>query len=103
MLDDLVAQSIIAPVAEPTEWAHPLVVVGKPNGKLRLCVDLTKLNQHVKRPTHPLRSTKDLVAGIPPTSQIFSTFDAIHLVVLADTVGGRMPAVHHLYDPLGPL
>ena len=78
MLDDLVAQSIIAPVAEPTEWAHPLVVVGKPNGKLRLCVDLTKLNQHVKRPTHPLRSTKDLVAGIPPTSQIFSTFDAIH-------------------------
>ena len=78
MLDNLVAQSITAPAAEQTECAHPLVVVGKPNGKLRLCVDLTMLNQHVKRPTHPLRSTKDVVAEIPPTAQSFFTFDDIY-------------------------
>ncbi len=79
MLDEMVTSAIIAPVTEPTEWAHPLVIVGKPNGKLRLCVDLTKLNQHVKRPTHPLRSTKDVVAEISPTAQIFSPFDAVYL------------------------
>lgn len=78
MLDEMVEQSIIAPVPEHTDWVHPLVIVTKPNGKLRLCVDLTKLNQHVKRPTHPLRSTKDVVAEISPTAKIFSTFDAVH-------------------------
>jgi len=30
---------IIQPVTEPTEWVSPLVVVEKPNGKLRVCLD----------------------------------------------------------------
>ena len=64
MLDDMMAQGIIAPISTPTDWIHPLVVVGKPNGKIRICVDLTKLNQFVKRPLHPLVSPKDAVSRI---------------------------------------
>jgi hypothetical protein len=48
LLDEMLTNNIIAPVTQPTSWTHPLVVVGKPNGKLRICVDLTKLNRYVK-------------------------------------------------------
>lgn len=39
------AKGVIASVNEPTEWCTPLVIVPKPSGGIRLCVDLTKLNE----------------------------------------------------------
>ena len=76
MLDDMVQQGIIAPVTGPSDWCHPLVVAPKPNGKLRLCVDLTKLNRYVKRPYYPLVTPKDAVANVSNRSRFFTTFDA---------------------------
>ena len=38
---------VITEVTEPTEWCAGMVVVPKPNGKMRICVDLTKLNANV--------------------------------------------------------
>ena len=76
MLDDMMQQGIIAPVTGPTEWCHPLVVAPKSNGKLRLCVDLTKLNRHVKRPYYPLTTPKDAVSNVRNTARFFTTFDA---------------------------
>ena len=64
MLDDIEAKGTIIPVTVATDWTHPLVVVNKPNGKLRIFVDLTRLNAHVKRPLHPLLSPRDAVASI---------------------------------------
>ena len=49
-----------------------------PNGKLRLCVDLTNLNRHVKRPFHPLTSPKDAVASVSNRARCFSVVDAVH-------------------------
>ena len=77
-LDDLEANKIIAPVTEPTLWTHPMVIVEGPNGKLRVCVDLTKLNQYVKRPFYPLVSPKDAVSSIASGAKVFSTFEARH-------------------------
>ena len=76
-LDDMEANKIIAPVTEPTPWT-PMVIVEGPNGKLRVCVYLTKLNQYVKRPYYPLVSPKDAVSSIASGAKVFSTFDARH-------------------------
>ena len=40
---------VIARVEVPTEWCAGMVVVLKPNGKIRICVDLTKLNHSMLR------------------------------------------------------
>ena len=34
---------------EPTDWVNPMVVVEKPNGKLRICLDPGPLNKAIKR------------------------------------------------------
>ena len=38
---------VIARIQEPTEWCSGMVMVPKQNGQVRICVDLTKLNQSV--------------------------------------------------------
>ena len=78
MLDDMVKQGVIEPVSRPTNWLHPLVVVPKSYGKIRLSVELTRLNRHVKRPFHPLTTPKDAVCNISSRARVYSTFDAIH-------------------------
>ena len=45
---------VIAKVEVPTDWCVGMVVVPKPNGDVRICVDLTKLNHSVCRERHPL-------------------------------------------------
>ena len=76
-LDKQVAAGVIEPVTEATDWVHPLVVVPKPNGGIRLCVDLQKLNQYVKRPYYPTRSPSEVVSNIAPSSKFFTTLDAV--------------------------
>ncbi|KZS03352.1 Uncharacterized protein APZ42_033934 [Daphnia magna] len=63
-LDGMEAAGIIAPVTEVTDWSAPLVVLRKPNVKLRICVDHTRLNRHVAHPTHPTHTPRDAVAEI---------------------------------------
>lgn len=46
-LDEMVRKGIITPVDEATDFVSPLVVVQKSNGKIRVCVDFTKLNKFV--------------------------------------------------------
>ena len=78
-LKEMEAQKIIAPLKdEPSAWCHPLVIVPKSNGKVRICVDLTKLNKHVSRSHYPLKSPKEAVAEIPRSARYFSTLDATH-------------------------
>ena len=33
-------EDIIEPIEKPTDWVNGLVIVEKPNGKLRICLDL---------------------------------------------------------------
>jgi hypothetical protein len=54
----------------------PLVVLRKPDGRLRVCVDHTRLNKYVRRPTHPVRTPKDAVSQIDSDTVYFSCFDA---------------------------
>ena len=52
----MLKMGVIKRVDEPTDWCAPMVVVPKPSGKVRICVDLTELNANIKREVHPLPS-----------------------------------------------
>ena len=38
---------IVKPIQNPTEWVNGLVVVEKPNGKLRVCINPRPLNKEM--------------------------------------------------------
>ena len=51
---------IIERVTGPTEWCAPMASVQKSNRKLRICVDLGKLNSAVKRERFVLPTLEDI-------------------------------------------
>ena len=52
---------VIENVSEPTEWVNSLVVVEKPNKKVRLCLDPRDLNKRILRGHYPEpRNKKEL-------------------------------------------
>ena len=54
-----------------------MVVVPKPNGRIRLCIDLQKLNKYVRRPYHPSKSPAEAISNISSSSKfLISTLDA---------------------------
>lgn len=77
-LQELEDLKIITPVpdGEVSEWCHYLVCVLKPDGSVRCCVDLTKLNPFVVRPLHPLKTPKEAIGNINNDSKFFSVYDA---------------------------
>ena len=78
-LEEMVSKGIITSVGdEQSPWCHPMVVVAKPKGGCRICVDLTKLNKYVERPVYPTKSPKEAVKNIKPNSLYFTTMDAKH-------------------------
>ena len=48
-LGEMVADGVIAPVTEATDWVLSMVVVYKSSGALRICIDPKDLNQAIKR------------------------------------------------------
>ena len=52
---------MISRVNELMEWCAGMVVAPKANGKVRICVDLTHLNQNVCRERHILPSVEQLL------------------------------------------
>ncbi len=60
----------------PSEWCHPMVIEEKPDGGVRLCCDLKKLNDQVQRPVYPMRCPRDAIAELPVGAKYFTTLDA---------------------------
>ncbi|MCO5596986.1 hypothetical protein L7F22_051058 [Adiantum nelumboides] len=52
-LEKLIECGFIYPI-EHSEWVSPIVIVPKKNGKLRVCVDLKKVNAATRRDHYPL-------------------------------------------------
>ena len=70
-LNRMLEAGITEEVTEPTDWCAPMVPVVKPSGKIRICVDLRKLNKAVKRGMYVL-PTLEMMAG----AKVFSKLDA---------------------------
>ncbi len=66
---------VIVKVKQPMEWYAGMVVVPKPNGKVRICVDLTRLNESVKRERHPLPAVDQVLAQLAG-AKVFTKLDA---------------------------
>ena len=54
----------ITKVEGPTNWCAGMVVVLKPNQKVRICVDLTHLNKSVQQERHILPSVDHTLAQL---------------------------------------
>ncbi|XP_021340039.1 uncharacterized protein LOC110441256 [Mizuhopecten yessoensis] len=59
---------IIEKVDQPTDWVSSLVVVEKPSGKLRVCLDPRYLDVAIKREHYQLPTFEDIVSRIPMPS-----------------------------------
>ena len=85
-LDELEAKDIIERVDGPTTWVSPVVIVPKPNGDIRLCLDMRQANSAVKRVRHPI-PTVDEVLQEMNESKVFSKLDismAYHQLELSE-------------------
>ena len=74
-LERMERNGVIAKVNKPTEWFAGMVVVPKPNSRVRICVDLTRLNQSVKRERHPLPAVDQTLAQLAG-AKVFSKLNA---------------------------
>ena len=61
-------------MTEPTNWVSSLVVVKKPNGSIRICIDPTHLNKAIKRHHYPLPCVEEIVTKLGK-AKVFSLLD----------------------------
>ena len=73
-LDKLTKLVIIKPVVEPTEWISATVMMLKPNGKVRLCLDPKPLDKALKRSHYPLPVIEEVLPDLSK-AKVFSMVD----------------------------
>ena len=78
----MVSQSILSKLDDVNvnapEWLNSFVVIKKPNGKLRICLDPTDLNPFIVRPVCNARTLDEIIALLK---------DAVHFAVFDSTKG----------------
>ena len=73
-LKKLEQDGIIEDVKGPTPWISPLVIVPKPNGTVRLCVDMRRANQAIQRERHANPTVDDVIHSLNGAT-MFSKID----------------------------
>ena len=73
-LEELQQEDIIEAVDGPTPWVNPVVNVPKPNGDVRLCVDMRCANQATIRERHPIPTVDEILQAINEGT-VFSKLD----------------------------
>ncbi|UYV63627.1 hypothetical protein LAZ67_2005063, partial [Cordylochernes scorpioides] len=66
---------IIEKVEEPSEWTHPIVVVQKPSGDVRICMDPRELNKYIQRERYILPTAETIFSELKGAT-VFSVFNA---------------------------
>ena len=83
---ELESADIIEAVEGPTPWVSPAVIVPKPSGDIRLCVDMRQANKAVERERHVIPTVEETLAEMNG-STVFSKLDlkwGFHQLELAE-------------------
>ena len=59
---------------EASKWVSPIVVARKPNGTIRMCVDLRDVNSKIIVETHPLPSINEMLMTLKK-AEIYTTIE----------------------------
>ncbi len=84
MLQDMEKRDIIEP--STSAWLSPIVLVNKPNGTKRLCLDYRRVNKHLACDIYPLPRLQELVE-MAAGNKYYATFDmkdAYYQIVLEE-------------------
>ncbi|XP_064482342.1 uncharacterized protein LOC135395070 [Ornithodoros turicata] len=63
-LESMEKDGIIAHVTELTDWVHPIVVVPRKNGSVRICLDRRKLNAALKREHYKIPTEEEVLSNL---------------------------------------
>jgi len=75
---------VIEKVSGPTSWINPLVAVEKPNGDIRICLDMRQANRAILGEKHPVPTVQETLQEISEAN-VFSKLDlniAFHRIEL---------------------
>ena len=71
---ELIREDIVEKVIGPSKWVSPVVVVPKPSGEVRLCVDMRQANQAIIRERLPIPIVDEVLEELNG-STVFSKLD----------------------------
>lgn len=74
-LDRMEKMQVIERVIKPTKWVSSIVIVEKPNKKLRICLDPRNLNNAIQRSHYPMPTIEDIRYKLNG-AKVFSHLDA---------------------------
>ena len=66
---------VITKIDEPTKWFSSMVVVEKPSGELRICLDPRDLNEEIKREYYQLPTFQEIISRLS-LAKVFTKIDA---------------------------
>ncbi|MCG8046730.1 MAG: RNase H-like domain-containing protein [Candidatus Thiodiazotropha endolucinida] len=73
-LERLESLDIIEKVDGPTDWVSPIVIAPRKNGDIRICVDMRKANEAIKRERHITPTIDDITANLNG-AKVFTKID----------------------------
>ena len=71
-VDEMLASGVIS--RSKSEWASPVVLIPKADGRLRFCVDYRRLNALIVRDTYPIPRIDECLDSLGE-DKVFSTLD----------------------------
>ena len=67
---------VIRKIHEPTDWVSSMVIVHKPDGVVRVCIDPFHLNKAIKRQHYPMNTIEEITAKLAG-AKFFTKLDAV--------------------------
>ncbi|XP_050335789.1 uncharacterized protein K02A2.6-like [Bactrocera neohumeralis] len=96
-INEALHQDIIERVPGPSLWISPVVIVFKPNGDVRLCIDMRRANEAILRENYPLPTFDSFMTKLRH-AKFFSRLDlknAYHQIELDEASGEITTFITH--------